>query len=301
MSNCVSINQQPISIEMSKLCKFHLVTSLSQRLWDKYANQTVGSFIAAFDDGFPDDVDSFMIWLDSDSEVQPFIENLGLSETVASKYKFGSLNTLNEYIIFERMYGGNVPLNERGINPEKIPAGSEFRFNYLPFAKKVFSWAASYMSLPENDFLVWIDADIMLHRKFDTEFFKHFVDFDLVFLDRDFPWYAAETGFFILKRTPEMDRFVQLMLHVYISGFVFDMAEWHDGYVFKTLMKIGVDPNLKVLNLNRTMRERDVFERTLLADFMEHKKGQKKNILKQGLGMDSNEPPTLINFDPENQ
>ena len=285
--------------------KYHFVTSFSTRIWEKFAHKAIGTFIEDFkENGFPDGVESFAMVLDHQAEVEPFIQSLELPDdkNISGRFKFGSLDTIDKYVGFERQFGDDIPIKDRGIKLEKLPDGAKFRFNYLPFAKKVFAWCASYLMTPENEFMVWIDADIQLHRRFDKQFLDHIADnFDITFLDRDFPWYAAETGFFILRRCAAVDQFVQMVLHAYISGFIFDMAEWHDGFVFKTFIKFTANVPVRILNLNVVMRERDVFERSMLADYMTHYKGGTKQLLKENQGDFNGNESTLINFDPEDQ
>jgi hypothetical protein len=276
---------------------YYLTTSFNSKMWNKFVNQTFGTFYTAYKDGFPDRIVDMITWMDTAEEVDNFVA----TQELPDHYHFTPLDHLAEFVNFARLYDGGVPFKERGIDPDKIADGSKFRFNYMPFAKKVYSWGATYMNLKEGDYLVWLDADIILHRSFDAEYLDAVANgFDIIFLDRDWPWYAGETGFFMLRKCPAVDQFVQFILHAYSSGFIFDMSEWHDGYIFKTSMKLLTGSDVKILNLNRCLKERDVFDRTILADCMTHYKGNTKKQFQQNQMMDD-EPETVINYDPENQ
>lgn len=277
------------------MSNYHFVTSFNSRIWEKYANKTISSFINEYADK-PEEGFEFIFWMDNEHELKDFITMNNLGE----KFKFASLDQVPHYVDFSRRFGDDIPMRERQMDKAKIPEGMQFRFNYMPFAKKIFSWIAVYQNIPENDYMVWYDCDILLNRRFTKENMDQVIqDFDVVFLDRDFPWYAAETGFFALKKCPAVDNFVNLILAAYMTGFIFDMAEWHDGYIFKTMLKLAAGPSLRVLSLTTTPKERDIFERTMLADWMVHFKGGNKNKLRDD--MDDVGKETLINFDPSEQ
>lgn len=279
--------------------KYHIVTSLNSKLWNKYAHKTVGSFFAEYKDK-PEENFQFMIWFDYLKEIEDFLAENPFPEYI----RFTALDQFAPYVDFERKFSGDVPIKERGIKLDKIPEGSLFRWNYMPFAKKVYSWAGTYLNMDEGDILVWIDADITLTKRLDKSAFEAFLpeNFDLCFLDRDFPMYAAETGFFMLRKCQAVDQFVMLMLQTYQSGFIFDLSEWHDGYVFKTILKLASGGGIRILNLNPVMKEMDVFHRTMLADFMTHWKGPmaKKKLRGDDL-MGNSEDNTLIEYDQEAQ
>ena len=267
-------------------------TSFNQNLWEQYAHETLSTIFNHYVN--PDDEIKLVVWLDSDSDFKWF-EKAGVKFTGS----VGILDNIDAWQTFIQMHGNDAPFKAKGIDINSIPEGQRFRFNYLPFARKVFAWVAAYGQAKENDIVVWLDADLKQKTKMTKEDVLQIVgDNDIVFLDRQYPWYAAETGWFAIRKNERNTVFVDFLIKAYITGFVFDMAEWHDGFIFKTALKMTVVKDTKLKSLTTNPTERDVFEKSCLSKWYEHLKGPgkfQKKIQKQ------EDFDTAIEFDPSEQ
>lgn len=269
-----------------------ITTSLNRQLWDSYAHKTLSPLFSFYATEEDRDGMDFLVWLDSQDDVS-YLENNGFG---FQGMKVGVVDTLEPWVSFSEMFKDDKPFKDRSMDPTKIPDGHKFRFNYWPFAKKVFSWCATYMQAQEGDLIVWLDADVeMLKRVTQADIDKIVEDSDIAFLDRDWPWYAAETGFFAVRRSPKNDQFVSFIFRAYLTGFIFDMSEWHDGYVFKTAMRMCLSPEHKIKNLSVDPKERDVFDKSMLTEWFTHYKGPKK------LSEKKHQFKANLEFDPNDQ
>lgn len=279
---------------MTATNKYKICTSFNAKMFNKFAHKTVGTILENYQEDLQQEV---YLWLDEreDAEV---LKSLELTEN----FKIIALADNGHYVDFQRKYDGGVPFRDRNIDPKKIDPGHYFRFNYMPFAKKVYSWVSTFMNMEDGEVLVWVDADIAMFKKMTPDIFDKLLpeNVDICFLDRDHPWYAAETGYFMIRKTRDTYNYVSLILQMYASGYIFDLREWTDGFAFKSALKLVSD--IPILNLNPSVKERDVFERTVLADFMVHYKGGKKNSLREEqVDNKGQAADTVIEFDPEDQ
>ena len=74
------------------------------------------------------------------------------------------------------------------------------------------------------------------------------------------------------------------MSEMYEQGFLFNEKEWHDSYIFDVvrlkLEKNGLKNfNISNLGLKKTNDPLNVFDNSILSEFMVHFKGNKKNNL----------------------
>jgi hypothetical protein len=176
----------------------------------------------------------------------------------------------------------------------KTDPGQEYRFNFIPFSVKVFALAEGVFPLAENlehfDYVVWLDADVMLTEKVNEDFLREVVgNSDLAWLNRGAPWGHGETGFMMLnsRRRENLDIYLQ-QANLYGSGQLFYFAEWHDAFVFTSLvyLKEYMEPEFNVRNLNLDMESTHKnglypFETSILSTKMVHYKGNTKQNVKE--------------------
>ena len=76
------------------------------------------------------------------------------------------------------------------------------------------------------------------------------------------------------------------MMEMYSGGKLFNEKEWHDSYIFDQVRK-KIEKKYNVLNLNisklglvdiETKTDDHVFVTSVLGEFMDHKKGNRKDV-----------------------
>lgn len=278
------------------MSKVWFTTSFNKEIGEGYGKYTVLPNIAQYKED--DEPAGRLIWLDNDDDLEWF-KNSGC----AYQGDVGILESLNIFKTFNSNWGNGVPFQQRNIDPNTIPDGVKFRFNYMPFARKVFAWIGTYMKAEVGDLIVWFDADLKPKKKMTVEDVQELVgDADLAFLDRDFPWYAAETGWFAIRKNEKNEKFVDFLARAYVTGFIFDMGEWHDGFIFKTALKMTLEPDTKLVNLTSRPNERDVFDFSPLTEWYDHLKGPRKSEVDNQSKANVFIPvETAIKYDPEDQ
>lgn len=261
--------------------KIKIVTSFNEKLWDRYAQKCVSSW-----------VDN--LWLDEGSEIEawlngPFPRNLPTKTTWGTPFKYKSLDTQSEGWTYFYEHWSRVEV------PQDLPPHERFRFNFLPFSCKVFALAEAAWEAKESqrfDALCWLDADVMITKKLESQFLKDQLfgnTASLVWLDRGPKWGYGETGF-ILSSTKDnsLDIFLD-QANMWGSGQLFYMREWHDAFTFSSLVKMRqfLDTTYLVIDLNKDRNSEQnsglyPFETSVLKDYLVHYKGPLKEKLSNG-------------------
>lgn len=155
----------------------------------------------------------------------------------------------------------------------------EFRYNYnfdiWKFCRKLF---VQYDVLKEhNGKVFWLDNDVITKKKIPKKFLEElFDDSHLVFLGRK--GFHSETGFVGFDTTHKsFPTFLTRYMDCLQKGIVFKLKRWHDCEVFDWA-RMGQGKNLSSF-----WKEKDslrVWRKTVLAEYMEHYKGQRKHLVK---------------------
>ena len=246
--------------------KLHFVSSFSKKLWDEYAEGCIRSQVR----NLPEDC-SIIYYIDGE-----FPKDLPADPSVTYKM----LDQVWAWRNFEKNFRFVQP-------PEGLSPGDAFRFKFMPFAKKVFSLFDAYDEM-DFDYLIWIDADVYVQQKMPRVWFENLPKVsdgnylgDVVCLLRGKEWGHGDTGFFMLKASDEVLSFVRELARVYSSGFIFDMKEWHDAFIFSALLKLG-NNSVTIKNLNTKPNTLHPFEHSPLHPYLTHYKGPQKKAVKEG-------------------
>ena len=257
------------------MTKIKVITSFNKDLWDRYANRTIGkSWIEHLDLG-PDSV--IEAWI-----LGPFPENLPMQTASGTPIKYKMVET--QSTAWAMFYQNHV----NHPRPKTDP-GQEYRFNFIPFSVKVFALAEGVFPIAEGvehyDYVTWLDADVMLTERVNPEFLKETIgNAEMAWLNRGPPWAHGETGYIIMnaRRRENIDIFLQ-QANLYGSGQLFYFAEWHDAFVFTSLvyLKEYMESDFIVRNLNLDMESKHKnglypFETSILSTKMVHYKGNTK-------------------------
>jgi len=154
---------------------------------------------------------------------------------------------------------------------------SKWRHDSVRFANKVFAIAHA-ATTTDDDMVVWMDADTIT-----------FKDVDSGFLDKLLPptYYLSclmrkshytETGFVAYRTShPRNSEFMSRLRGLYETDELFKLPEWHDCAAFDHV-RIAMESEgiLHCYNLNTTFNEKHPFINSILGEYFDHLKGQRK-------------------------
>jgi len=250
--------------------KIAVVTTFPNSDFDRYPKAMIQS-IAAY---WPQEIDLF-VQLDE----EPESENIR-KKIVESLEEIGIERVVNISMSFSDAQKEFLARNK---NNPKVQETSNYRFQYVKFSYKVFTLksALDYALANEYTHLIWIDADVITKKKItmaDIEKLLPTEEEGVSYLGRK-DWNHSECGFMVFDLLGvEAQRggfeIINCLYKDYILDNVLTRQEWHDSYVFD---QIRAELGLKGKNLSEGVEGRDVFDRCVLSEWMEHLKGNRKN------------------------
>lgn len=155
----------------------------------------------------------------------------------------------------------------------ETPAGYNYRFDAFKFCAKVF--ALHDAAIDPSPF-IWLDADVITTQPLTLEFLREICKPAITHLGRKGINYS-ETGFIYFEGV-EARTLIADMYDIYMSGEVFNYAEWTDAFVFERVLQLHRLHQLETHNLvDPDYVGLDAFENSPLKDVFYHKKGDRKN------------------------
>lgn len=164
----------------------------------------------------------------------------------------------------------------------------DFRFNVFRFAHKVYAMFTALKNV-KSKYLIWLDADIKTYKKIPIEFLKSLIHKDkyVSYLGREDISFEqlkySETGFIIFNTEHYIHKtFWNEMMRMYDGGQLFFEKEWTDSWIFDVVRKkLETDNNIKNINISdlglfKLKNDDHVFVASVLGQFMDHKKGNRK-------------------------
>lgn len=236
--------------------KYHFVTSFNSSMYSSFGRSLMESWVKHL----PKDC-KVTCWIEG-----PYPRDLPQDR----RFIFRMIDTQELFKSFVSNYGN--------VSVPKVAPGNEFRFRYMSFWFKVFGLTQTFLEeqYVRNETVIWLDADVRLQKDLTEETLAAIQgESDITWLDRDVPWYAIESGFMMFKRSPVATMFMIELQNIYLTGYLFDLQEWHDGFVLKALSKM-YRQRLLIRNLNEQPTNRDAFKTSILNGYMEHYKGNLK-------------------------
>mgnify|MGYP003671317190 FL=1 len=199
--------------------------------------------------------------------------------------EYRNLNLISEMIAFRETYK-----EHDGTANKKIDYN--FRLDAIKFCHKVYALTDKAFEMADESkqagWLIWLDADTFTKKDFSGKDIESFLNnkAELGFLGRKHFAYS-ETSFmaFNLNNRAPLDLLGDLR-GAYDSGEVLNYREWHDGFVFERLMIIYRAHGMRVqdftghLDIVDLTKGKQAFESFPLTEFMEHLKGNRKQIKK---------------------
>ncbi len=261
------------------------VTTVNQRLFNDYGKRAMLEFdhfcgsgvelSLVFEGELPVDIGSYKKIL---------IHEAKSSERSSFHRKFGQLKEANGLCI--------KYLNSEQTN---LSVFYNYRYDAVRFSHKIFSiWEEYIRSRKTADYLVWIDADIRVLKKFEKSDLLNFVpdQHELVaYLGRkQFPkpnpyseggWYAFNLNNMLTER------FLETLLGLYNSGEIFALKEWHDCIAFDSVREIFEESGASFKNLSKGIEELEhPFINCGLERYFDHLKGPARKKLGRSLESD---------------
>lgn len=220
--------------------KIVAVTTYAERHWRQHAQRCVESFTAQC----------------------PDVELLHFTDSMLE----GRSSWLQGFKQRNQRYGMRRGLTPRGYN---------YRFDAVRFAHKVA--AVELASAAAAEVLVWLDADIYTHSALSpAQLLQLLGDADVAYLRRSRKY--PECGL-VLYRLNEAGRaLIQRVAECYRSDSVFQLAEWHDSFVFEHCRQQLADAGqLRCASLSGDFEHHPhPFVNGPLGAFMDHCKGPRK-------------------------
>ena len=248
--------------------KFSVVTTFNKKGFDICAREMVASF------------DKF--W-NEDIALNVYYEDMNVPEIKTSdRISFFSFNQeVKKWYEFQ----SNFFLRE--LNKPDNSVNSFYKYSAIKFAHKIY---AIEKQLEKNisEYLIWLDSDVITFKSVTNSFIETLIEKDsyLTFLGREHINFHSEAGFLIFNTKNKFHKiFWERMMEMYDQGKLFDQNEWHDSYIFdvvrleleKNLLK---NINISLMGLNKSNDKLNVFDNSVLGEFMNHFKGNRKLKIK---------------------
>lgn len=151
-----------------------------------------------------------------------------------------------------------------------------WRWDSVRFFKQLVIPNDASLALPDNDILVWLDADIVTFADVPDGFIDTLLGgSDLCYLGRN---EGSEIGFWAVRLNGRGRKFLADLSRAYLEDWVFTLAQWHSAFVFDQVRKSGTNASLKQNNLTNGGRDH-VFVSYVspLHPYMDHLKGSRKD------------------------
>jgi hypothetical protein len=235
--------------------KYAAVTTFPNAAWEVHAKEMLASFRQNWDC-------PILIALDDDSLTKDTAAVLAHPEDTLA------IGITDEQSIFlKRNFEKDDP--------------KDYRKQYTRFSHKVFAMDKALDLYGDKiEYLVWIDADVITHKKVTEEDLKAWLPGDRIasYLGRK-DWSSSETGFIIFNMKNGGREFIKAWKEMYLNDEILTFPEWTDAYAFDMLAARFNKTNNKDIfwNLSQGLEGRDVFEASPLGTHMTHFKGPRKS------------------------
>jgi len=161
----------------------------------------------------------------------------------------------------------------------KTEQGYNYNFDLWKFSRKVFAQWDVLRSYGDKVF--WLDADTIIRKPVPEKFLEDlFNDKGIVTFFRE-GWHS-ETGLVGFDtQNPRFNDFLNLYIGFLKSGEVFNLPQWHDCALLDAAVRHS---KITTENLTAgwkqkkkyTMRDLKVFQNSVIAPYIIHRKGKKK-------------------------
>lgn len=192
-----------------------------------------------------------------------------------------------EFIEFLSRYKGE-PWAHGIVNydPESKEHKVEYRYQAIKFAHKVFAYTNPNLlgGLGDDDWLIWLDADTVFTGEITLPWLQEVCPeaFMGSYIGRK-DWDHSECGWIAWSMRYHGKEFLEHIRHLYTSGLIFGLPQWHDSYVFDVVRQaMQLKHGSRWLNLAKDLPGTHPWPDTKLGEIIEHYKGLKAKQEKYG-------------------
>jgi len=200
--------------------KYTVITTFNADGYAKYGQRMIQTFLQTWP-----------------TDLVVYAENCAVTET-APNLVVRDIAIVNELAAFKQQWQGvpqaNGDVSADPVRSKRRDAGKGFKWDAVRFSHKVYSifHCAKHTN---TDWLIWMDADTVCHSAISTDDLARLCppDKDLCFLGRRGKF--SECGLYAMNlHSPAVQLFLQKFQHMYdhAAQGIFDLAEWHDSFVF---------------------------------------------------------------------
>ena len=135
---------------------------------------------------------------------------------------------------WQKIPQANGDVSADPVRSKRKDSGKGFKWDAVRFSHKVYSIFHCAKNT-QTDWLIWMDADTVCHSPITTDDLTRLCppEKDLCFLGRRGKF--SECGLYAMNlHSPTMQLFLQKFQYMYdhAAQGIFDLAEWHDSFVF---------------------------------------------------------------------
>jgi hypothetical protein len=248
-----------------------VVTTFSRKQWDDYVHVLLPKSIELW----PREVE-WQVWHDSHTA----FELIDYPRTVNVVHKF--LEDDPEHEAFMARWHKRVAKNaalKAEITIKRYPTG--YTLDAGTFAHKVFAYT-SKEARDGAEWLIFLGSDVETLRTVDMAWLGGVLAGDISHLGRR-DIRSSETDWLAVQSTEHGRRFLDATRHIYVSGDLYENAEWVDGFVTARLCAAFKGMGADISNLSEGLPGINVWEKTVLAEKMIHHKGMtgKRTIMEK--------------------
>lgn len=250
----------------------HVVTSCSSVGWEKYGER----FVSTFAEHWPQSVALHVV--SEDELPSKYGRKNMMFHRLSGSDSWQSFRA--QYETVKWVHGDSASKRPQGFGkrwPDR--SGYNFRFDAYKFSKKVFAIELIAEELRSGR-LLWLDADTLTHAPVPEGLSDRMMPGAYAVSCLSRVGYHSECGFvgYNLEHHQAL-KFIRAFAELYTGGDVFQLAEWHDSWVFDWLRN-----KMMVATYNIPHKSKGhPFINSELGLYLDHLKGNRKNQGKSNL------------------
>ena len=239
-----------------------VVTTFSPSGWESYGKRMIDSFVKYW----PEEIKLIVYYEDMPDNVDYGARVQWVDFKKASP----------DLVKYKENYKNNKKANGNG-----LPTGKySYLWDSVKFAHKSFCVSHSTLNA-STDILIWLDADVVTHSTVSKEVIEGLLPQDhfCTYLGRQKIY--PECGFVMYNcQSKFLKSFMTMWTDLYNKGTIFDLAEWHDSFLFQHLLNDFKDAggfrSASISEPDPGTPGVHVFINSPLGQYMDHLKGDRK-------------------------
>lgn len=239
---------------------FEVVTAMNKKIYDETGKDMIKSFLTRW----PVDIKLYVYY-----ETYTIDDYLNIRNLYQNEDRIVIINQMEDFHLMDFVMKHKDRKDQS--NPLELHKGA------VRFSFKTFAIIRQALKETKSEKMIWLDADTYTFNTIPFEFLESLQDKEfLSFLGREDNY--SECGFVVYNKKHKLAlKFFTNWLTLYISDQVFELAQWHDSFVFDFL-KRRIVPYDDQRNLTPWGRGYEhVFINSEIGKYIDHMKGARKN------------------------